>query len=109
MPSKSDVLKDVPLFALLDEEELSVLAGQVELKTFAPRQRIYKLGDAAGSAYVVVAGSVQVTTVDDDQQEVVLDHPSRGEFFGFASMMDETPHQTSAIAVEETVCIEIDR
>src|SRR3954447_12635701 len=109
MPCKSEVLKDVPLFALLDEEELSVLAGQVEMRTFAPRQRIYKLGDAAGSAYVVVSGSVHVTTVDDDHQEVVVDTPSHGEFFGFASMMDETPHQTSAIALEETVCIEVDR
>jgi len=88
---------------------LSVLAGQVEMKTFAARQRIYKMGDPAGSAYVVVTGLVQVTTVDDDQQEVVVDKPSHGEFFGFASMMDETPHQTSATALEETVCIEVDR
>lgn len=109
MPCKSEALKDVPLFALLDEEELSVLAGQVEMRTFAPRQRIYKLGDPAGSAYVVISGLVQVTTVDDDQQEVLLDQPSPGEFFGFASMMDETPHQTSASALEETVCIEVDR
>jgi len=109
MPCKSEILKDVPLFALLDEEELSVLAGQVEMKTFAPRQRIYKLGDPAGSAYVVISGLVQVSTVDDDHQEVLLDKPSPGEFFGFASMMDETPHQTSAFALEETVCIEVDR
>jgi uncharacterized membrane protein len=52
---------------------------------------------------------VQVSTVDDDHQEVLLDRPSPGEFFGFASMMDETPHQTSASALEETVCIEVDR
>jgi uncharacterized membrane protein len=109
MPCRSEVLRDVPLFALLDEEELSVLAGQVEMKTFAPRQRIYKLGDPAGSAYVVVSGLVQVSTVDDDHQEVLLDRPSPGEFFGFASMMDETPHQTSASALQETVCIEVDR
>ena len=32
-----------------------------------------------------------------------------GEFFGFASMLDQTPHQTSAVAAEETVCIEVDR
>jgi CRP/FNR family transcriptional regulator, cyclic AMP receptor protein len=109
MPCQSEILKDVPLFALLDEEELSVLAGQVEMKTFAARQRIYKLGDPAGSAYVVVSGRVQVATVDDEHQEVLLDQPAKGEFFGFASMMDETPHQTSATALEETVCIEIDR
>ena len=32
-----------------------------------------------------------------------------GEFFGFASMLEQTPHQTSAMAVEEAVCIEVDR
>jgi len=50
-----------------------------------------------------------VSTVDEDQQEVVIDEPSHGEFFGFASMLEQTPHQTNATAVEETVCIELDR
>ena len=109
MACNPDVLKHVPLFALLDDEEMSVLAGQVELKRFAPRQRIYRLGDPAGPAYVVVSGRVRVTTVDEDHQEVVVDEPAAGEFFGFASMLDQTPHQTGAIAVEETVCIEVDR
>jgi hypothetical protein len=36
MACNPDVLKQVPLFALLDDEETAVLAGQVELKTFAP-------------------------------------------------------------------------
>lgn len=34
------VLKKVPLFELLDDEEAAVLAGQVEVRTFAARQRI---------------------------------------------------------------------
>jgi len=81
----------------------------VELKKFAARQRIYKMGDSAGQAYVMVSGRVRVTTVDEDQQEVVVDEPAASEFFGFASMLDQTPHQTAAIALEETVCLEIDR
>jgi uncharacterized membrane protein len=47
--------------------------------------------------------------VDEDGQEVVVDEPAVGEFFGFASMLDQTPHQTSAMASGETVCIEVDR
>lgn len=109
MACNPEVLRDVPLFALLDDEELAVLGGQVELKTFASRQRIYKIGDPSGSAYVLVSGSVRVMTVDEDQQEVLVDEPSRGDFFGFASMIDETPHQTSAMAFEDSVCIEVDR
>ena len=109
MECNPDVLKRVPLFALLDEEELAVLAAQVELKQFAPRQRIYKMGDAAARAYVVVSGEVRVTTVDEDGDEVIVDQPAAGEFFGSASMLEETPHQTSALALEETECVEVDR
>jgi CRP/FNR family transcriptional regulator, cyclic AMP receptor protein len=109
MPCDPEVLKTVPLFALLDDDEAAVLAAQVEVKTFATRQRIYKIGDAGGQAYILVSGFVRLTTVDEDQQEVVVDEPGRGEFFGFASMLDQTPHQTEAVAIEETVVIEVDR
>ncbi len=109
MACNPEILKQVPLFALLDEEESAVLASQVELRTFAPRQRIYKIGDQALRAYVMVSGRVRVTTVDEDHQEVVVDEPASGEFFGFASMLEQTPHQTEAIALEESECIEVDR
>jgi uncharacterized membrane protein len=109
MACNPEVLKHVPLFSLLDDAEMAVLAAQVEVKRFAPRQRIYKIGDPAGPAYVMVSGHVRVTTVDQDYQEVVVDEPGHGEFFGFASMLEQTPHQTTAIAVEETVCVEVDR
>jgi len=57
----------------------------------------------------MVCGKVRVTTVDEDQQEVVVDEPAHGEFFGFASMLEQTPHQTNATAVEETQCLEVSR
>lgn len=109
MACSTDVLKQVPLFSLLDDDEIGVLAGQVEIKKFAPRQRIYKAGDPGGRAYVVISGTVRVSTVDEDQQEVIVDQPAPGEFFGFASMLDQTEHQTDATALEESVCVEIDR
>jgi len=109
MPCDPEILKHVPLFGLLDDDERAVLAGQVEVRTFAIRQRIYKIGDPAGQAFILVSGSVRVTTVDEDHQEVVVDEPAEGEFFGFASMLDGTPHQTEAFAVTESVCIEVDR
>jgi CRP/FNR family transcriptional regulator, cyclic AMP receptor protein len=109
MACNPEVLKQVPLFALLDDEEAAVLAAQVELKKFDPRQRIYKIGDPGGRAYIMVAGRVRITTIDQDQQEVVVDEPTDGEFFGFASMLEQTPHQTNAVAVDEVTCIEVDR
>ena len=109
MPCSNDVLRQVPLFSLLDDEEIAVLAAHVEVRTFAPRQRIWKIGDPGERAYVLVSGGVRVTTIDEDHQEVVVDEPMRGDFFGFASMLDGTPHQTSAVATEESTCVEVER
>src|SRR5580692_1734749 len=109
MACNPEILRNVPLFALLDDEEAAVLASQVEVKSFAARERIYKMGDPGGTAYVLLSGRVRVATVDEDQQEVVIDEPANGEFFGFASMLQQTPHQTNAVALEETSCIEISR
>jgi CRP/FNR family cyclic AMP-dependent transcriptional regulator len=109
MPCNPELLKRVPLFALLDDDETAVLASQVEVKTFAARERIYKLGAPGGQAYVMVSGKVRVSTVDEDGQEVIVDEPSEGVIFGFASMLEQTPHHTNAVALEESTCLEIDR
>jgi uncharacterized membrane protein len=109
MACNPEELRHVPLFALLDDEEIAVLAAQVDLKRFSPRQRIYKIGEPGRHAYVMMSGKARVSTVDEDHQEVLVDEPVHGEFFGFASMLEETPHQTNALALEETVCLEISR
>jgi CRP/FNR family transcriptional regulator, cyclic AMP receptor protein len=109
MPCAPEELKHVPLFELLDDDEIAILAAQVEVRQFAARQRIYKIGDVDGKAYVVMSGSVRVTTVDDDQQEVVIDEATHGEFFGFASMLEGVPHMTNAMALEDSVCLEVDQ
>jgi CRP/FNR family cyclic AMP-dependent transcriptional regulator len=109
MSCHSDELRQVPLFSLLDDDELAILAGQVELRDFAANQRIYKAGDPHGPAYVMLSGSVNVTLIDEDGQEVIFSQPHHGDFFGFASMLEGSAHQTTAIATEPTSCIEIDR
>jgi CRP/FNR family transcriptional regulator, cyclic AMP receptor protein len=109
MPCNAEDLRQIPLFALLDDDEMAVLAAQVEMKQFAPRQRIYKIGEPGKHAYVMVSGKVQVTTVDESHQEVLVDEPVDGDFFGFASMLEDSPHQTTALALEQTACLEISR
>ena len=109
MPCAANELRQVPLFSLLDDEELNVLAAQVEIREFAANQRIYKTGEQSERAYVVLAGAVEVTLLDEDGQEVIFSTPHHGEAFGFASMLEATPHQTTAIATETTTCLEIDR
>jgi uncharacterized membrane protein len=109
MPCDPSVFEDIPIFSLLDADERAVLAEQVELRHFPPRQRVYKAGDSGGKAYLVLKGQVQVIVIDDDNQEVVIDSPRSGEMFGLASMLSAAAHQTTAVALEETTAIEIER
>jgi CRP/FNR family transcriptional regulator, cyclic AMP receptor protein len=109
MACAPEELRHVPLFELLDDDETAILAAQVEVREFTARQRIYKIGDVDGKAYVVMSGMVRVTTVDDDQQEVVIDEASHGDIFGFASMLEGVPHMTNAMALEAATCLEVDR
>jgi CRP/FNR family transcriptional regulator, cyclic AMP receptor protein len=109
MPCHTDELRQIPLFSLLDNDELAVLAAQVELRDFAANQRIYKVGEPSGPAYVVLSGAVDVTLIDEDGQEVLFAEPRHGDFFGFASMLEGVPHLTTAIATENSTCIEVDR
>ena len=108
MTSTADELSHVPLFSLLDKDELAILAQQVEMREFAPRQRIYKAGEPSKSGYVVLSGAVRVTLIDEDGQEVVFSEPHHGEFFGFASMLENSEHGTTAVAVEPTRCVVVD-
>jgi len=109
MACDPEELRHVPLFELLDEDEAQILAAQVEIKHFAPRQRIFKASEPAKHGYVIMSGNVRVTTTDEDHQEVLIDEPKHGDFFGFASMLQETNHLTTAIASEQTTCLEVGR
>jgi len=109
MPCDPIELRQIPLFSLLDDDELAVLSQQVELRQFAAKQRIYKAGEPNGPAYVMLDGEVSVTLIDEDGQEVVFSEPKHGDLFGFASMLQGLPHHTTAVALEPTTCIEVDR
>jgi len=64
--------------------------------------------DPGGRAYVLVSGmsGLRPSTKTSGSRDRSA---AQGEFFGFASMLEQTPHQTNAIALDETICIEVDR
>ncbi|MCC7339780.1 MAG: DUF1003 domain-containing protein [Bryobacterales bacterium] len=108
MPCDPELLRHVNLFALLDDEERAVLAAHVELRSFAMGQVIYLRGQPGGRGYVVVQGNVEVATVDEDDQELILAETGPGGFFGFASLLNGSSHQTTARAIAPSECVEID-
>jgi CRP/FNR family cyclic AMP-dependent transcriptional regulator len=109
MACDPELLKRVPLFSLLDAEERGVLATNAAVRHFAPHERVFKTGDPGGKGYVLIDGKVRVTLVDDDQQDITVNEPDPGGFFGFASLLDGSAHQTSALALEAVTCLEINR
>ena len=89
-----DVLKSVPLFALLDDDETDVLAAQVELKSFAARERIYKRGDPGGQAFVMLSG--QKTRFAETRL-----FPPFWLSGAFSRIKTSTPESRAAIAVAQ--------
>lgn len=104
-----DTLREIPLLGRLDRKDLEVLAAQVDLRAFAPRERIFRMGEVASAVYLIVSGKVSVTTVDDENQEILLARPGTGTLMGLSSMLDETTRQTQATAEQETRCVELTR
>ena len=104
-----DLFNDVPIFALLDAEERLVLAQQVSLHNFTKGETVFRAGDPGGHAYIVQRGRVHITLTDVAKDEVLVDVCDDGHIFGMSSLLAEADHLTTAVAVEDTQAIEIDR
>lgn len=103
------VFDDVPLFKLLDEEEKKVLAQQVSMRDFKKGQRLFKMGDPGGVSYIIQKGQVHVSIQDANKETIVIDIADKGGLVGMSSLLAEENHLTTAIAVEDTTAIELDR
>jgi CRP/FNR family transcriptional regulator, cyclic AMP receptor protein len=104
-----DFFNEVPIFGLLDAEERKVLADQVSIREFKEGQIIFKAGDPGGLAYLVQKGLVHVTIKDANFEDVIVNVADDGGLVGMSSLMAGENHQTTAIAAEDTIAIEIDR
>jgi CRP/FNR family cyclic AMP-dependent transcriptional regulator len=104
-----DIFNEVPLFSLLDPDERQVLAQQVSLRSFAEGETIFKTGDPGGVAYLVQYGRVNVSITDISLENVIVDVVESGGLLGMSSMLAGAEHLTTAVAVERTCAIEIDR
>lgn len=107
--STVEILSQVSLFALLDDQERAVLAERVETVTFKEGESIFSVGDPGDSMYIVTSGEVHLSVKTKTGEEMFLESPGPGEFFGEISLLDQGPRTASARAKVETVAIEIDR
>src|SRR3954451_6269848 len=109
MCPEADLLKEVPLFQLLDDNERAELAAQLDLVAFSPGDVIFEYGEPGDSIYVISVGEVEVFFKNDTGERIVLEVATRGDFFGELSMLDSGTRSASVVATQETQAFRLDR
>jgi uncharacterized membrane protein len=109
MATNAQMLAEVPLFALLDEQERAVLAERVEIVNFKAGDIIFNVGDPGDSMYVLKSGNVVLSVRTKTGENFVLEEPTAGDFFGEISLLDEGPRNACARALTDVELLEVDR
>lgn len=109
MATNAQMLAEVPLFALLDEHEREVLAARVEVVHFAAGDVIFNYGDPGDSMYLLKTGAVELSVKTKTGENMVLERPTAGDFFGEISLLDEGPRTAFACATSDVEALEVDR
>jgi signal transduction histidine kinase len=89
-----DVLRRLPLFAGLSEDDLERLYHMAEPVFIPEGTRFIQEGDPGDTLYIVLDGEVEVT-MRQGGQDVVLAVRGDGEFFGEMSLLDGAPRNAS--------------
>ena len=75
MSTTANMIAGVPLFALLDEHERSILAERVEIVRFSAGTSIFNFGDPGDAMYIVKSGDVELTVKTKTGEEITLERP----------------------------------
>lgn len=94
------LLRNVPLFAGLDEQLLSVLARVIVRKEVGRNAKIIGAGDPTDSLYIVIYGRLKVLMSDEQGREVILSILGPGEYFGEMGLLDDSPRSASVVSLE---------
>ena len=109
MCPEADLLKEVPLFQLLDDHERAELAAQLDVVHFPAGQTIFSYGEPGDAIFVISSGEVEVFFKNDTGERIVLEVATRGDFFGELSMLDNGTRSASVVATKDTEALRLDR
>ena len=97
------ILRRVPLFERLHNDEVQTIAGQLQEHSFKSGATIVKQGEQGQSLFVLAEG---LLTVQVDGREVAMIQP--GKVFGEMSLLTGDPRRATVTAKTEAVVLEID-
>jgi CRP/FNR family cyclic AMP-dependent transcriptional regulator len=108
-PISTAVLRSVPLFSSVPEEQLRLLTTVVTRRSTTRGSIIMAAGDPTDSLYIILSGRLKVMMSDADGKEVILSILGAGEFFGEMGLIDDNPRSASVVAIEPCELLAITR
>ena len=103
----AELLRSIPMFEGLDDDDVVALASAVHETRFAAGQMIFHQGDAGAAMYIVAKGHVNIHLPGEASRRVSLKDVSRGEYFGELALFDDKPRSASALASTDAVLLEL--
>jgi len=109
MAADTHFLSQIQLFAQLDEDERGVLGQAMNERALAPGEVLFRLGDPGDSMFIVMSGAVELFVKDMAGQKIVLHTATPGDYFGELSLLDGGSRTASAVGVEPSSLLVLDR
>jgi len=89
-----------PLFADLDERELSAIAAVAKPRRYAKDDVVF-YADESGDVFCLIReGQVKVTMISPEGKEIILSLLGPGDFFGEMALLDNEPRSATVVATE---------
>jgi CRP/FNR family cyclic AMP-dependent transcriptional regulator len=102
-------LRHSVLFRGCDESTLSQLAGRLRQRRFRRNEVIFHQGDPGDSLHIVDEGAVKITLPSPDGEEAIIATLRPGDFFGELALLDGAPRSATAVSLEVTTTLALQR
>jgi CRP-like cAMP-binding protein len=104
-----ELLRTVPIFAELTDEDVVSLARLTTRRRCPKDSVVFFENEEGDSFFMILEGRIKVTILGDDGREIILSVLGPGDFFGEMALLDNEPRSATAIAVEETELLLLQR
>ena len=98
MLSSLDLIRRVPLFSLLTNDQAQSIADSVVKRRFRRGEIVVEHGKKSNALFIMLTGRARVLTADQRGREVILAVLQPGNYVGEMSLIDNQPHSATVRA-----------
>ena len=107
--SKTDHLRNVPIFTDLSDSDLNRIASKMVSRDYEKGQMILLEESTGETFFIITSGTVKVTRLSDDGREVILALLGGSDFFGEMSLLDGEGRSANIVANEDAEVMTLSR